>query len=347
MKTLLTDFRAEYRDRVLDLLWRQWTTVGVSGHGEQWHGSAIDPEALLLLTCTVGRFDARLFDGMLDWMALNGQYINVQRLKRIVATEGCAGEQVVRAVAATAKNSVSATKWASTAAAKASRGPMPLFFLKDGKPMPTVRQHDRLFEAHGLLRDSYQARGVAQLFRPEVGENLMLRLRAFLGVNARCEIVAYLLSNELGSPSSLARDTYYFPLTISNAMTEMRDSGFLSSRVNGRRRDHRLVPEMWRDLFLGGSRPPWIVWPRIFRALEILWVFLHEAELGDKEPLAQSSALRRVLLDGVVDRIETCGLGFTVGDLAAHPGERLIPHAIERLTAVLDSLMNTGQRSTR
>lgn len=345
MKKLLTDFKAVYRDRILDLLWRQWTTVGLSGHGDEWRGSAIDPEALLLLTCTVGRYDARLFDGMLDWMGINGQYINVQRLKRIMATEGCAGEQVIRAVAATARNSVSATKWASTAATKAAKNPMPLFFLKDGKPMPTVKRHDPLFQAHDLLRDPYEARGVALLFRPEVCENLVLRLRALLGVNARCEIVEYLLLNELGSPSSLARDTYYFPLTISNAMTEMRDSGFLSSRVNGRRRDHRLVPEMWRDLFLGSGRPQWIVWPRFFRAIEIMWLFLHEAHLSTSEPLAQSSALRRVWLDGVVDRLETCGLAFTVGDLTAHPAESLIPYAIERLTSVLDSLMNPAKRS--
>jgi len=326
---------------VLDLLWRQWTTLGIAGHGKQWFGSPIDTEALLLLTCTAGRYDARLFDAMVEWVRVNGQYINVQRLKRIISTEDFAGVQVVRAVAATASNSVSAAKWASTKTVDRKGEPVQLFFLKDGRPMPTVREHDPIFKEHGLIRDRYEARGVVQSFRPEPVANLVMRLRAFLGVNARCEIITYLLLNDQGSPSSLARDAYYFPLTISKAMAEMRDSGYLTSRINGRRRDHRLEPRGWRDLFLGDSRPPWVVWPRLFRAFEALWLFFWDAALPNKEPLAQASSLRRLLLDSVVDKTETCGLDFAFGDLSAHPGEGVIPFAVERMNHLL-SLVGCG-----
>ncbi len=336
MKLSLTNYRADFRDRVLDLLWRQWTALGVTGHGAQLRGSPIDPEALLLLTCTAGRYDARLFDAMVEWVETNGQYINVQRLKRIISTEEFGGEQVLRAVAATASTSVSAAKWATTMTVERKGKPVPLFYLKDGRPLPTVREHDPTFKEHGLLRDQYEARGVVQRFRPEPAANLVLRLRALLGVNARCEIITYLLLNDQGSPSSLARDVYYFPLTISKAMAEMRDSGYLASRVNGRRRDHRLVPDGWRDLLLGSERPPWIVWPRLFRALEALWLFLWDGALLKKEPLAQASSLRRLLLDSVVDKTETCGLGFSFGDLSAHRGDQLIPFALQRTTAILD-----------
>lgn len=343
MKMSLTEYREDFRDRVLDLLWRQWTALGVAGYGEQWHGSPIDPEALLLLTCTAGRYDARLFDGMVEWMGHNGQYINVQRLKRIISAEGFAGEQVLRAVAATASNSVSAAKWATTKAVQGSNKPVPLFFLKDGQPMPTVNEKDPVFKKHGLLRDKYEARGVVQTFRPELAANLVLRLRAFLGVNARCEIITYLLLNEEGSPSSLARDAYYFPLTISKAMAEMRDSGYLTSRVNGRRRDHRLVPDTWREL-LGASHLQWIVWPRLFSAIERFWLFLWDTGLHDKEPLAQASSMRRVLLKSVVDRAETCRLNFSFGDLSAHPGKELIPFALERMTTLLDLIKRSGDQ---
>lgn len=338
MKALLKDFRDAFRDSVIDLLWRQWTAIGVSGHGDKWLGSLVDPEALLSLTCSVGRFDARLFDGMIEWMGCNGQYINVQRLKRIMATEEFAGGQVLHAVADATSDSVSAAKWATMAVPRQMAAKESLFFLKNGNPMPTVKEHDPLFSAHGLLRDVYKSRGISQAFRPEPTSNLILRLRALLGVNARAEIIAYLLLNEQGSPGSLARDAYYFPLTISKAMAEMRDSGFLTSRVNGRRRDHRLVPETWRDLFLGEEPVHWIVWPRIFRAIEVLWVFLWDDSLIKKEPLAQASALRRVLLKSVVDKAETSGVKFSFGDLAAHPGEDLLPFAIEKSTALLHAL---------
>ena len=169
-----------------------------------------------------------------------------------------------------------------------------------------------------------------------------MRLRAFLGVNARCEIITYLLLKDQGSPSSLARDAYYFPLTISKAMAEMRDSGYLASRINGRRRDHRLVPSGWRDLLLGEERPPWIVWPRLFRALEALWLFLWDESLPKKEPLAQASSLRRLLLDSVVDRTDTCGLDFAFGDLSARPGEDVIPFAVERMERLLGLVGDSG-----
>jgi hypothetical protein len=346
MKTLLTDFSAEFRDRVLDLLWRQWTALGIAGSGEPWRGSLIDPEALLLLTCTAGRHDARLFDGMVEWMGFNGRYINVQRLKRIIASENYAGQQVVRAVAAMTSDSVSAAKWNATASSmNHAEAPRPLFFLKNGKPMPIIRDPDPLFREHGLLRESYEARSVAQGFRPEPVSNLVLRLRAFLGVNARCEIIAYLLLHEQGSPSSLARDAYYFPLTISKAMAEMRDSGFLTSRINGRRRDHRLVPGTWHELFLDNETLPWIVWPRLFRAIEVLWKFFQDASLTEKDPLAQASALRRILLKSVVDRTETSGIDFSFGDLSACPGEQLIPFFIERVSAILDEVKGASTGS--
>ena len=344
MKTLLTEFKKEFQDRVFNILWRQWSAFGVAGHGDVWRGSLIDPESLLLITCTVGRYDARMFDAMVEWMGINGRYINVQRLKRIMASEQFAGEQVVRAVAAMTRDSVSAAKWSGTAKpgevkpGEAEAPPCPLFFLSNGKPMPVQQEPDPIFCAHGLLRTRYETRNVAQLFRPEPVCNLMLRLRAFLGVNARCEIIAYLLLHEKGSPGPLARDAYYFPLTISKAMAEMRDSGFLASRIQGRRRDHRLAPGIWNDLFLGHEQPRWIVWPRLFRALEVLWMFFQDTDLTQIDALAQASALRRVLIKSVVDRSETSGLDYSFGDLSGYPGEELIPFFIDRITAMLDAL---------
>lgn len=344
MKVLLTDFRSEFLDGVLDLLWRQWCTAGISGHGSRWESSPIDPEALLLLTCTFGRYDARIFDGMMEWMAINGQLINVQRLKRIIATEQYAGVSVLAAVADTVSDGVSAAKWATTSEPENTLGkPQPLFFLKDGTPMPIVGKLDPIFKTHGFERDVHAPRGVAQAFQPQHPSNLALRLRALFGVNARCEIMLHLLLHEKVSPSALAREAYYLPLTISKAMTEMRGSGYVTSRMNGRRREHKLIPEAWRDLLLGEAHPPIIVWPRLFRALEILWLFLSDPSLSEKEPLSQASSLRRILLKSVVDQAETAGLNFTFGNLNAHPGESLIPFTIEGIRDLLAKVNSISQ----
>lgn len=79
MDISLAGFRALVLDRLLALLWRQWCTLGVPGHGPVEEGWGIDPEPLLLLSLTVGRYDARLFDEILDWLLVNGAFLNVQR----------------------------------------------------------------------------------------------------------------------------------------------------------------------------------------------------------------------------------------------------------------------------
>jgi hypothetical protein len=76
MKPSLTTYRDEYRELLLDLLWRQWSTLGVAGHGSAEQERIIDPEALLLLTCTAARCDPRLFDEVIDWLQANGWLIN-------------------------------------------------------------------------------------------------------------------------------------------------------------------------------------------------------------------------------------------------------------------------------
>jgi len=81
MESSLIDFRAEFQERLLGLLWRQWGALGILGHGKDWVRTPLDPEALILVSCTVARRDPRLFDAMLDWLRVNGRYVNVHRLR--------------------------------------------------------------------------------------------------------------------------------------------------------------------------------------------------------------------------------------------------------------------------
>ncbi len=341
MRNQLTDFRQELLGLLLDTVWRQWKTAGVSGHGEPWTGSVIDPEALLLFSTTVGRYDARLFDAIQEWLRANGHFINVQRLKRILKEEPFAGEPVLSAMTAAASTSVNRAKWAQITANPPGAGiePEPLFYLESGEPLPVVRDHDPNFAEYGFIRDRFEERGIAEPFRPELQGNLLLRLRALLGVNARCEVFEYLLVNGVGSPRAIASDCYYYPATISKTMSEMGRSGFLVSRIQGRRRIYSLTPDTWASLFLDAEAElTWVVWPRLFNALEQIWLFLDDRNLTDRSPLEQASSLRRLLTGGVISQLERSLPGFIFGDLAAHRAETLIPFFITRLTAVLDSI---------
>ena len=97
MNQSLKTFKEEYRDLLVNFLWRQWSALGVAGQASGEDVWSIDPEALLLFTCTLGRYEPRLFDEVLDWLQENGRFINVMRLKRILRTEPFAGERALAA----------------------------------------------------------------------------------------------------------------------------------------------------------------------------------------------------------------------------------------------------------
>ncbi len=85
MNTLLSEFKVSVLDQLLDVLWRQWVSLGVSGHSQSDELKVVDPEALLLLTLTVARYDARLFDEVLEWLEANGSPSGRRRIESFPA----------------------------------------------------------------------------------------------------------------------------------------------------------------------------------------------------------------------------------------------------------------------
>ena len=79
MSISLTEFKTTVLNQLLDFLWRQWSALGVAGQGAPEERRVIDPEPLLLLSLTVCRYDARLFDEVLDWLTVNGANLRAQR----------------------------------------------------------------------------------------------------------------------------------------------------------------------------------------------------------------------------------------------------------------------------
>lgn len=345
MTPSLSDFKPMLRDRLLDLLWRQWTALGVTGHASPWRQTPIDPEALLLVSCSLARHDARLFDAILDWLSVNGRYLNVQRVRRLLTDLPFAGETVFAALAATINTSESTVKWARSAkpaSRKNETSAQPLFFLQNGKPLPVLRSPDAVFAAHGFLRESYENRGTAHAFQTQGSATLILKLRALIGVSARCELLTYLLLNPYGSPRAMARACGYYPATVIKALAEMTESGYLSSRAEGRQRHYSLASDRWRELLIGSEHPAWVTWPSLFSALEQLWLFLNAPERADQSPLAQASSLRRLLRASVNDNLARSGVGVPVFACDLHSGETLLPHFLTRIRELLAAVDALG-----
>jgi hypothetical protein len=276
MKNSLPDFKQAFLETALDGLWAQWGALGVPGHGQGADRAVIDPEALLLLTCSLGRYDARMFDEMLGWLVLHERLIDTQRLKNLLRDEGYTGGRVLSAVAAHLGGGKPTVKWHRLTERHAgpSALPEPLFFAPDGKPIRVVRATDPVFARYGLQREKIALREHARPFNPEHPANLRLRLRALFGVNSRAETVTYLLLHQQAGTAEIARATGYFKLTVYNTLAEMRLSGLLRSWESGGENVHRLNGPFWEHF----PAADWVNWAVLFRVYEQIGATLAEAD---------------------------------------------------------------------
>lgn len=281
-------FREELREQLVGLLWAQWDSLGAFGHAVWKKPVVIDPDALLVFSCSIARHDARLFDEILDWTATNGRFLNVQRVANITRMAGLRGGPVLSGVADFMSRRDSPAKWTRLARMfrRTGSGEESLFFLADGKAMPSFGKTDPLFLEHGFSRGPVGLRGHSRPFPASRPANLWLSLRALLGVNARCEILLYLLLNGKGHARGIARETYFFQKTIQDAMAEMGQSGFVQGQTKGRERFYTLTPETWTNVVgRGQPLPLWTNWPAVFAALEAIWFTVTDPKIEERDNL--------------------------------------------------------------
>lgn len=336
MNPSLTEFRERFRELLLNFLWRQWSALGVAGHSRSEDPWIIDPEALLLFTCTLGRHEPRLFDEVIDWLQANGPFINILRLKRILRTEKFAGGRVLATVAGLMSKGAEVLKWKTLAeSAEPANSPEALFFAKNGQTLPIVGDPDPHFARYGLKRGPLRLRGYSQTFRPTERTNLLLQLRALFGINVRCEIVLYLLAHEAAHPSKIARDAYYFVRAVQNTLVEMSHSGIVQLRSAGREKHYWLKTEHWATLLNRDEQfPKWVTWPPLFSALERIWLKLNDPKLMTLDPLLQSSEVRQLMIE-VRPSIERAGFDRALSDDRQYLGEEYLRMFLPDITELL------------
>ncbi len=341
MATSATAFRDEVLDRLLALLWRQWSAIGVAGYAETPESHVVDPEALLLLTLTVARHDARLYDAVLEWLDLNGDYLNAQRLQNLAPSFGPHARAGLGAVAERlSRRSAVALKWRKLATLRGlgeEEEPQALFLLPDGRPLPMPADHDETFRAHGLLRSPVIPRGVASPFPVEGAPALLLRLRALLGVGIRCEVLCLLgASNEI-HPSQVARLVGLAPRTTQDLLADMARSGAVQVRTSARAKYYALVPGPLDELLRPQGRTPWRNSVPLFQALEAVWLGLADTAGRGRAPALLASQWRRTARF-VAPLLGDAGLGQPLRDEASFLGEAYHDVYVEDVRQLLTTM---------
>ena len=175
-----------------------------------------------------------------------------------------------------------------------------LFLNPDGSPMPVLGAPDPRFAKYGLRRSQWSPRSHCQAPSPGRSANLLLTLRSFFGVNARAEIMAWLLTHEEGHPAAIAKDTAYFSKSIQVTLNEMEASGQLRSQRHDREKHFRLHHENWKFLVTDSSDAPmhhWIAWPPVF-----YFSFRTIQLLAESSPAA-SENLQAIQMRGFLDEV--------------------------------------------
>jgi len=341
MHTSFLNSRDRLLKRLLDFLWHQWSSLGVAGQRGSDDDRLIDPEALLLATTRFGRYDAHLLDEVIDWLSSNGKRINLQRLRRIHDEWPVADLRVLAAISGGLANQSMMRKWIKLSAPLPDvTEPEPLFISIDGSALPIFQKHDPDCLHHGLLRDTIERRRMSQSPDPSQATNLLCSLRALFGVNARAEIMAWLLTHESGHPAAIARDTGYFSKSVQHTLNEMEDSGHIRSRRDGREKIFWLKPGAW-EVFITWSRPSgfprWVDWMPVFSAITIFIDALGQPGLDDAPEQVQSIQLRQTL-DAAMPALSRAGLAESLTASRKQTGSQLIDAIHEDLMKLEQTL---------
>ena len=329
MKMSQKDFRDIFLDNILGFLWREWSTLGVLGEAGARDPWVIDPEALLVFTLDIGRYEPRLFDEVMDWLVTNGQWIDIQRLKGILRKspgENCRLMGVVSAFLAAQGQERKWKNLADLCYKNVPQKPEPLFPVRYEKHVAKIVgiPADDIFSKYGFFRAPLKPSGKSREAIPTAGPNIRFMLRALFGVGSRAECVLYLLTHDGGHPAEVAKAIGISIRGAQDALIELSKSGLVLTRITGKRKiEYWISQERWWEFLSKGSfeeikKPVWIDWIALLEALSKVWGTL--LEVGEtKSEYMKSSKLR--------DAMEIVGNEFSRSgiDIPPIPGRDVRP----------------------
>lgn len=339
----LTNFRKEYAERLLDLLWGQWVRLGVfagTGPGAN-HGSdeiVIDPEALLLASLEMGRMDPRLYDEVLSWLTAHGSLINLQRLENVVRRQPGLDRSLLAAPAAWMMGNAADPRWKRLASRDKPGEPERFFLDLDGRPMPEGGETDPVFLRTGWSRGPVRHRDAGSGPRFPSGAVLWLNLRCLFGLNLRADVLVYLLTHASAHPSELAREIHYSQPSLFQVCRELERSGTVQGFRQGNQHRCRLEEDRWR-CFLGIPPVRWVGWAAVFHFHQQLWRFFFSREWEGVSAYLQASEFRAAL-QNAVRNIPSGPLAAEFEPLLSLPFDSFLPAATQKLLNTLASLQN-------
>jgi hypothetical protein len=286
-------FSAEVAGALRELAWDQWSQLGVSGamprHGEE---RAADPEALLLFTLEIGRTDPRLFDEVLDWLALNEPLLSVHRLRNLCANP------TDRALVDAALDWAAGVRHRKRPATRAYRSDAPTELQALFAALPDPRGDlDPAFARHGLARPPLDPSGKSQPPRLTTPISFAFRLRRLLGVGVRAEVIRALLTIRAPRLSGkiIAASAGFAQRNVREGLAQLHEARVIDVVTVGDERYYSIKTQDWATLLRLGDAPnlPFHYdWVPTYRALTQITRWLQQPGLDELTPFLRARQAR-------------------------------------------------------
>lgn len=237
----------QFDENLAHLAWSLWTELGVAGLERKHQAFSIAPEELIILTSVLSEFDPRLRDEALDWCIRYHRFISPIRLQILAKKYG---DYIAEpfSIFSTTLNAIADTRTKWIVLTKAS----PLKFRPSGK---------------SILRGF------------EVPSMIHFRLRSFLGVGARADVLAFLLNDErVDFTASDIMEIGYSKRRLAEILGDFAAAGIFSeSQVRNQLR-YAFVREDQLIKLIGGIPKKIMQWDKILAVLLPIRSCIQEVE---------------------------------------------------------------------
>lgn len=314
-------YKQEFCAAVLEMLWSQWTQLGVAGYaGEGAVPRVLDPEALLVFSAGFCRYDQRLYDVVAGWLIQYGSLVSIPRLKSLLKKgEACDRAALGYMVFLAAKHGHK--RWKSLAESLGGHEGAEPMFRDAGEDEPLhVAAEDADALEYGLVRNPFEYAPKVSATLPETAATALLRLRGCMGVGARAEILLLLLQGPC-SAAGLVRRSGYGAASVHETLQDLC-LGQMVEPLHGARRLYLLRRAEPVAQLAGVVREClWPDWSGVYNALAAVWRCVSNPRLARVSDMTFWGELERVSAESVLPAFASCGIPELERFRAMHAGE--------------------------
>jgi hypothetical protein len=316
--------------------------MGVAGSADRKDRWVIDPEPLLAFTTEVARHDARMFDEVLDWLIMNGHWINTQRFSTIARQDNIGHAAVIGAMASWMTEQDKSMKWRGLARRMipvVQKPEVALYQAKSAGPLAVIGQPDDHFQRYGLLRGPIRTRGMTRPVNMKEPANIMFKSRAIFGIGIRADVMAYLVASEGGHARRIAEILGYNHMRVTEVLASMAEAGIVAVYSTGRSKHYKIDRDTWSALLVPEQAdvPRWTNWRSLLRGLSTIWREAWALDETRADDYVFSSKMRKAM-QAARDDLQGSGIDFTIEDDQGYIAEAYLPVLSRNADAIMKAL---------